>query len=199
MKNFIICAALLICANSIVAMAQSKVKSLEGEIAFVGVKASRNMIFDQSRPGIGATGELRYNFRSLPVDIGIQGRGQIWDRRSLSESTSDEYKFAGEKMNYMSANVLLVSDYNFRQGESVSFFIGAGVGMAFFEENSSLKRVAYSTYVSDGGSNSFCFMPRVGAEFFNRLRLTLFYQFEDKANECFGLQIGLSIGGGSKR
>lgn len=99
----------------------------------------------------------------------------------------------------MSANVLLISDYNFRPSEAVSMFVGAGAGLAFFDENSTLTRIGYGAYSSDGRSTSFCFMPRVGAEFFNRLRLTLFYQFEDKANECFGLQMGLSIGGGKKK
>lgn len=193
------CMALMLCAFGFDVKAQSVVRAIEGEVAFTGVRASHNMIFDESRPGLGLAGELRYNFHSVPVDIGIQGRGQIWGRQSLSESASDEYKYAGEKLNYLSANVLLVSDYNFRRGQSVSMFIGAGVGVAFFEENSSLERAGYSLYVGNGKSRSFCFMPRVGAEFFNRLRLTLFYQFEDKANECFGLQVGLAIGGGMKK
>lgn len=92
----------------------------------------QNMIFDESWPGLGFVGELRYNFHGVPIDIGIQWRGHIWGRQSLSESTSDEYKYAGEKLNYLPANVLLVSDYNFRRGQSVSMFIGTGVGGGFF-------------------------------------------------------------------
>lgn len=199
MKNVVMCMALICCTMGFDMRAWNAVRAIEGEVAFTGVKASRNMIFDETRPGLGVVGEFRYNFSGIPVDIGIQGRGQIWGRQSLSESASDEYKYAGEKLNYLSANVLLVSDYNFRRGKSVSMFIGAGIGMAFFEENSSLTRVGYDVYAGSGKSKSFCFMPRVGAEFFNRLRLTLFYQFEDKANECFGLQVGLAIGGGVKK
>lgn len=199
MKNIVMCMALICCTMGFDMRGQNAVRAIEGEVAFTGVKASRNMIFDETRPGLGVVGELRYNFPGIPIDIGIQGRGQIWGRQSLSESASDEYKYAGEKLNYLSANVLLVSDYNFRRGQAVSMFVGAGVGMAFIEENSSLTRAGYGVYVGSGKSKSFCFMPRVGAEFFNRLRLTLFYQFEDKANECFGLQVGLAIGGGVKK
>lgn len=198
MKKCLILIALVLCGGLMEANAQRSVRPIEGEVAFAGVKASRNMIFDKSKPGCGIVGEIRYNFRNLPIDIGLQGRGQIWTRKSLSES-EPEYKFAGEKLNYLSANALLVSDYNFRPSEAMTMFIGAGVGIAFFDENSSLTRTGYGTYSSDGRSTSFCLMPRIGTELFNRLRLTLFYQFEDKANECFGLQIGISIGGGHKR
>lgn len=60
------CMALMLCAFGVDVKAQNAVRAIEGEVAFTGVKASRNMIFDESRPGLGLAGELRYNFHGVP-------------------------------------------------------------------------------------------------------------------------------------
>jgi opacity protein-like surface antigen len=78
---------------------------------------------------------------------------------------------------------LAVSDYNFCRGERVSYFVGAGVGATFYNADTA----------------KLCFMPRVGMEFFNRLRLTMAYMVGPKAKNTLNLTLGVAIGGGRKR
>ena len=73
--------------------------------------------------------------------------------------------------------------YNFRRGEKVSYFVGAGVGATFYNAD----------------TTKLCFMPRVGMEFFNRLRLTMAYMAGPNAKNTLNLTLGVAIGGGRKK
>jgi hypothetical protein len=93
-------------------------------------------------------------------------------------------------------------DHNWRGWRRVSLFAGAGVGMSavdweFYEYRSDLERAVWDTY----RDRSFVFNPRVGAEFFNRVRLTVEYKWMVTASEYsfFGLTVGGVFGGGRKR
>jgi hypothetical protein len=77
---------------------------------------------------------------------------------------------------------LVVSDYNFRRGRKVSYFVGAGVG----------------TTIYDGVTAKLCLMPRVGMEIFNRMRLTAAYMVGPNAKNTLNLAVGIAIGGGRK-
>lgn len=119
--------------------------------------------------------EARYNFRS-PWDVGL--------RESLVYSN-----MLGNSSDPVTYDV--VTDYNFRQGKNISFFVGVGAGVTTY------------TYIDwdikeDCRATMFHFMPRAGVELMNRVRLTAYantYAFGDKA-ASWGLSAGLSLGGG---
>ena len=86
----------------------------------------------------------------------------------------------------------IVADYNFRQGENISFFIGAGLGYTISDHYNPFN-YGYDRY------STFHFMPRVGMELLNRVRLTAYYNTYNHDDEAGGL--GLSAGfvfGGSR-
>lgn len=86
----------------------------------------------------------------------------------------------------------IVTDYNFQQGEDISFFIGAGLGYTTSDHYNPFN-YGYDRY------STFHFMPRVGMELLNRVRLTAYYNTYKHEDETGGL--GLSAGfvfGGSR-
>ena len=86
----------------------------------------------------------------------------------------------------------IVADYNFRQGKNLSIFVGAGFGFTTSDHYNPFN-YGYGRY------STFHFMPRVGMELLNRVRLTAYYNTYNHKDEAGGL--GLSAGfvfGGSK-
>ena len=86
-------------------------------------------------------------------------------------------------------------DYNYRLKERVSIFTGIGVGLAAIDYE-------YPQWISDNTyeqrylfSRSAVVTPRVGVEFFKRLRLTVEYRLMRKDYSYFGVNLGFSIGG----
>lgn len=116
-------------------------------------------------------GELRYNFRSSPFDCGI-GVNYVsfgWD----DEMTNTEHN--------ASTNIYLIGDYNFRQGNRVNPYIGAGIGIAIRD--------------NECGRGPM-FMPRVGVELWRHLRFSLSMQLNRAHYNGFALTIGVVFGGG---
>ena len=80
-----------------------------------------------------------------------------------------------------------VADYNFHRGKRISYFVGGGAGISICE-------------IERNTRGSFALMPRVGVEFFNHLRLTLNYKYNQRGvYHYLGLSIGGVIGGGRKQ
>ena len=52
--------------------------------------------------------------------------------------------------------------------------------------------------IYDGDTAKLCLMPRVGMEFFNRMRLTAAYMVGPNTQNTFNLSLGIVIGGGRK-
>lgn len=136
-----------------------------------------------SGPSMGL--ELRYNFRKIPLDIGL-----------AAELTTAVYKLnRNGRSDYQSnrtATITLFSDYNFKQGRKVNPFIGTGIGLGM---NNALNDLLYE--VNEGGT---CvFVPRIGVELFRHLRLSLSSHISQKGynNICFS--IGYAFGGGLKK
>lgn len=119
--------------------------------------------------------EARYNFRS-PWDVGLR---ECLDYSNMLGNASDPVTYD------------IVTDYNYRQGKNISFFVGVGAGITTY------------TYIDwdndkDGRETMFHFMPRAGIELMNRLRLTAYadtYAFGDESANL-GLSAGLTLGGG---
>lgn len=169
-----------------------KVGRIEAEIGVGALFGGDKLNFDNNRIGATFYAEARYNLRRLPLDAGVQVAGSIFYRDSDN---------AGD-LGFRTWNIMAVSDYNFRRGKTVSFFAGIGLGYAFLNnsapiafDNSAPNHGGFSTGDKTG---SFCFMPRVGMELFHRLRFTLDYKMQEKANRHFDLTVGFVFGGGKR-
>lgn len=173
------------------ANAQRQKKALEFEFAFGRIYATDKLFFSKNNPGNSPYVELRYNFKQVPVDIGIQWSGQIFSR---------DYR-PKDQLGFPSHNITLTTDYNFRKYKNFTFFAGIGTGIGFIQNGESLKRPHpdQSLYTDGAEDRTFCIMPRIGLEFWDRIRLTLSYKLEDKANRHFGIHLGFVIGGGNKK
>ncbi len=182
-----------LCASVYGTCAQNHgIRAFEAEIgagiAFGGDKLN----FDNVRPGASFLAEGRYNFTRLPIDVGLQVNGSLLHRES---------KHAGE-MKFKSWNILAVSDYNFFRTDRISLFAGAGFGYAFHQESAPVSfddtQPNWNGFSSAGDRHGACFMPRIGAEFFHRVRITVDYRIEERANRHCCLTVGLVFGGGKK-
>ena len=196
MKKTLICLLALFWAWALHAQNNAstlEVRRIEGEIGLGLVFATGKLQFD--RVNTGATGhiELRYNLRRQPIDVGVQVSGAIFHRES---DMAGRLKFRGW-------NLLAVSDYNYRRGRRVSLFGGLGLGYASIINSAPItfdNTQPHWGRISTGDkTGSFCVMPRIGVEFFNHLRLTLDYKWQEKANCHFSLTLGGVFGGGRKK
>lgn len=150
------------------------VRRIEGSIN-LGASFFEDSFYDSTAGEIGllSSVELRYNFRSVPVDVGIMSVMDI--RGGDCELCNGIWK--------NNLSFLAVGDYNFSRGSTVSYFVGAGVGATFYNVD----------------TTKLCFMPRVGVEFFNRMRLIMAYMVGPKAKNTLNLTLGVAIGGGRKK
>lgn len=151
-----------------------EVRRVEGCIS-LGASFFEDNFYDSTASEIGllSSVELRYNFRSLPVDVGVMSVVDI--RGGDCELCNGSWK--------NNLTFLAVGDYNFRRGNKVSYFVGAGVGATFYNVD----------------TTKLSFMPRVGVEFFNRMRLTMAYMVGPKAKNTLNMTLGVAIGGGRKK
>ena len=117
--------------------------------------------------------EARYNFKA-PWDIGL--------RESIDYCFTD----GGNAF----ATYDIVGDYNLKRGENLSLFVGAGIGFTSYDY--------YNQQISAYKRRTmFHFMPRVGAEIMNRIRLSAYLNtYGDKDETCgVGLSAGFVFGG----
>lgn len=192
MKRLIICLLLLSVLPTPSRSQQRPVRALEAELGggiTFGASALHAAGFDKAKTGATGFFELRYNMRRLPLDVGFRIGGTVFGR---------EICRTGEKLNFSSGNFMAVVDYTYRRSSGCMLFAGAGMGLATLGNSASIECLGDGGYVDNGSDRSFCFMPRVGVEFWHRLRLTCSYMVEDKANRHFDLTVGIAIGGGRK-
>ena len=151
-----------------------EVRRVEGSIS-LGASFFEDSFYESTAGEIGllSSVELRYNLRSVPMDVGVMSMQDIrgGDCELCNGSWENNLSF------------LAVTDYNFRRGKRVSYFAGVGVGAAFYNAD----------------TTKLCFMPRVGMEFFNRMRLTMAYMVGPNAKNTLNLTLGVAIGGGRKK
>ena len=118
--------------------------------------------------------EVRYNFRS-PWDVGLREYiSECFTAGGISPVTYD-----------------VVTDYTFRQGKNASIFVGAGAGITTYDY--------FDYHISAYGHRTmFHFMPRVGVELMNRVRLTAYYNTygSEYQDNNLGLSAGVALGGG---
>lgn len=173
-------------------VAERKIRRLEGEIGCGLTFGPDKLNFDRNNTGATMYVEARYNLRRIPLDFGVQVRGTIFHRES----------FNAGRMAFKTMNLTAVTDYNFRRHQKISFFAGFGLGYAGLSDSAPItfdnSRPNWAGFSTGTKTGSFCFMPRVGVEFFHHLRVTLDYKFREKANRHFAVTIGGVFGGGSR-
>ena len=195
MKKLIVLIFALCLLNCPTLYSQNRVRAIEGGL-FVGLNLpSSKCGFESAELGPDIGLELRYNFKKQPIDVGLQYTMSMVNRGfTCGDGHPDSERCK-------SINLLALADYNINRGDKVSFFCGVGVGFAGFELSApsdvvpSIYHLTNRTFVGKK-SASFCFMPRVGVEFFNRLRLSVEYKIEEKANSNIAFNIGFAFGGG---
>ena len=167
---------------------------LEGEIGVGLVNGVSKLTLDGCDAGPRLYAELRYNLRILPIDVGLQFSSAYFHRGADGQE---------HRLQTKSSNIMAVADYNLFRGRKISLFAGAGVGCGVLNHTAPITITypdeRWSGYTTGDGKAKFSVMPRFGVEFFNHLRLTLFYTGEEKANNHYGLSIGGVFGGGRKR
>lgn len=171
-----------------------EVRRFEGEIGVGLINGVNKLALDGCDAGPRLYAELRYNLHALPINVGLQFSSAYFHRDAESQA---------DRLQTKSCNIMAVADYNIFRGRKISFFAGAGVGCGILNLTAPITITRpderWSGYTSGEGKAKFSVMPRLGVEFFNHLRLTLFYTGEEKANNHYGLSIGGVFGGGKKQ
>lgn len=170
-----------------------KVGRFEGEIGVGCAFATSRLNLDKNTPGVKFYGEVRYNFEKVPVDLGLHLSGAIFHREAES---------VAQRLKSKSYTVMAVSNYNFWRGAKASLFAGAGIGYARLDMTAPVSfdnsQPNYGGFHTGDAANRICFMPRVGVELFNHLRLTLSYTLVEKAHNHFSIGVSGVIGGGRR-
>ena len=161
--------------------AQEPVRSVEFEMGFGSGAA---IWLGKSCASFEFKMELRCNLPHPHWDLGIYFAVAEAVDGIQYDKANDLYLF--EVTTYM----FPVIDYNWRRGEKISYFVGGGMGM--YTSN-------IDDDIDDETDAGLGIMPRVGAEFFNRLRLTADYKWNIQGTYNYlNLSIGFVFGGGRK-
>lgn len=212
MKRKFMIIALLVALFVGVQSAEAQVRKWEAEIGVGGITPTSKLNFDKNTLGWNVQAEVRRNFRTLPIDLGLRVDGNVFSRKyeKLEDLT---------KTQFSSINALAVADLNLFRKSKVQLFVGCGLGYGWLSvEPIILKDVkedfesiagAIDTYKEAKETSVFTFMPRVGVELFHHVRATLYYKVHANSKEemkemvkgqgHFGLSLGFVIGGGLKK
>lgn len=142
---------------------------------------------DKANCGLNLVIEPRFNISGTPFDVGCQFSMGGFDRQWIN-SMQIYYKFTMQSFFF---------DYNFRKWKNIHLFGGVGLGMAFINTSTRYDVPGYSN--SNSWDRSGIVEPRIGAEFFNHLRLTLNYRIMKREYSYFGITIGCAFWGGYNR
>lgn len=187
MKRFLVFSLVMLAVSNMAVSAQGylsnrTVGAVEVELSVALVTASNRIeTFGRSNPGVGVAAEVRYNFAQAPVDLGLN-----FSLSTFSRSHSTREGVA--KYNFDSQSLLLTADYNFFQGRMASLFVGCGAG------------VSWCGRLADGSRHGVapCVVPRVGVELSEHIRISLGYNFSERANSHLQLGVGFAFGGGKR-
>lgn len=131
--------------------------------------------------------ELRYNIPHTSWDCGVLLNVSTALYKYEDTPKSDRY---WEQSN-RSINIALVGDYNFKQGSKFNPYIGAGLGISFYD---AINEVLYKS-----SGTTFVFRPRIGIELFRHLRVGIFSTINRAGYNNMGFSIGAVIGGRPKK
>ena len=176
------------------ATAQKKervIRAFEVELGGGIASPTEKLNFDKNNLGWTAVAELRYNFKNLPLDLGIHVDGAVLNRKNEPIEGVKELKEA----KFASINSLAVADLNMFRTKGFSLFVGVGVGYGMLI--SDFQKIEHIKDVDKLGC--FCVMPRVGFEIAHHVRATLYYKQLKTGQNHFGANLGIVLGGGKKK
>ena len=135
--------------------------------------------------------EMRYRIKQSPFEVGLHVAENLVLRTSITGLS---------KFDFWSTNYMVVGNYNKRFSKLFSGFAGLGVGICKYEDDARIKGDLNSLgglcWVGGGGSDGnpslVALMPRIGVQFW-KLRLTMGYKIQEKANRHFFTTLGLSF------
>lgn len=180
---------LFICYSSFgFCQTNNNVKSFEFEL-FIGPIYANN--YNNSEfTDIGKTYGLegRYNLSQTPYSIGLKAQISGFNRK---------YDIRNWE-NIGNLKIGLIFDYNFRHWKHISLFTGAGLGISLlYVDRHSISNSIYSILPRE--KTALCFNPRLGAEFFKRIRLTADINIIDAEHSFIGVNLGFVLGGGNRK
>ncbi len=197
MKRFIF--AMLFVALAAAAGAQNfnAVRTMEYEIGFGLAKG--DYIGNENNPTKKWGGkfyfDVRANLYDTPFDVGLQVGLSAFNREFSAFDTSISEPIFG-KTNYQSLSAVVFSDYNYRRWRHVSLFAGLGVGVAGTTYNNSGD--VYSSSKDEG--TAFTCVPRIGVEFYSRIRFTTEYRYVSRDGfSHVAFSLGFVLNGGLKK
>ena len=134
-----------------------------------------------------------YNVRRIEVEPSF-GMGRGLEMALEVRNNINAYWDVGVRASISNVgyNSVIVSDYNFaKRNKNFLFFAGAGLGLGTYDE---------SDYVDGptGTSTQLKFMPRVGVELFQHVRLTLNLNTYNFSSIYPIVSLGIVFGGGRK-
>ncbi len=168
------------------AQGKGEVRAVEFEAAMGGVVAGSYNGFG-SGSGSKMLLELRHNLKDSNMDLGLQFSFGGFDRETDYASLSTINK----------TSLTTFADYNFRHNSWFTPFVGLGLGLSFINYDYQVQND--STRDSFSFSRSAALVPRVGVEFFNRLRVTAEYSAMERGDSYFAFNVGVVFGGGKKK
>ena len=173
-----------------------KVRAIEVEIGGGIVTPTDKLKFDKNKLGWNAQVELRYNFKHLPLDLGLHVDGALLSREGKTIQDAGIGSVEDIKsVNFASMTGLAVVDFNLRRAKNFSIFVGCGVGYGMLIND--FEKISEIGDIDKLGC--FCVMPRVGVELFHHLRATLYYKNLKTEQSHFGVNLGIVFGGGKKK
>lgn len=190
--SFVLIAILSLCAMGEVAAKSyaSSVRALEFEVGAAMVSPAQRLDFDRNKVGFNIHGEVRYNFKYHPFDVGLRVDGDKFNRR---------FDLSAENFKFRSFNAMAVFDWNINRAGQFAAFVGLGIGGGLVSNDAvRIQDILAQPIKQTVDEAAFVIMPRVGVELFHRARVTFYYKYNKQENAHFGLSVGLAIGGGRK-
>ena len=169
----------LFCFIPFLGQGQQKIQALEFEIGggySIAKKSNKKMDAFQFFL------EIRNNLPNSKFDFGIQFcLGKTPGIDQVIGVNPSQYEDLTRKKHESGIYLLPVVDYNFKQGDKVSYFVGSSLGLMISSVNN---------------NGSVCVMPRVGIEIYNQFRFTLDYKWNWKGVYNYtGINVGFVFGG----
>lgn len=129
----------------------------------------------KTKVGMSLGANFRYNFRDKPWDCGVFIQLDQ-ARRTINET----------KHNNKTASFGLSGSYNFNQGKRFNPYLSIGVGTGY--------NLATSDDSPDISRWSAVFIPKIGIEMWQIIRINSYVQLSRKGFNTFGVSLGLTFG-----
>lgn len=193
MKKRLLAGIALLLSSGVCAQNYNAVRRMEYEVG-IGLNKGHGLYGTAAKPRIQLYAEIRMNMKDSPFDIGLQGMLGYFERQR-SAGYFGWQSDSGWSETIRSKSLVTCADYNLRRWKNIAPFVGLGIGMSAIEDEYGVGAECPERYYD----TAFVLNPRIGAEFFNHLRITVEYKRMQREYSFFGFDIGVVFGGGYKK